>query len=345
MKKNVWMALACLLPVLSWSQQSSSYSLSGKILSDTAITGKIYLNYPLNGVLTKDSADIRNNTYHFQGTTAEGGIRGVLTWGRRVMSDSATRFVVLYLQADKEVHVQHTPGFRNITITGSTIQAELDSLIAEIGLRKQAPDLVTGRFIEQHPSSWISYIVLDEQVRKHIISPETGVRLYQLLSPSLKKYEKVKQLGDLVDPDGKLATGKLAEDFTSNDSNGKPVSLSSFRGKYVLIDFWASWCGPCRAENPNVASAYHKYKDKGFEVLSVSLDYPGQKAAWLKAVQADKLDWTQVSDLKGYNSDAAVKYSVQSIPANFLVDPSGKIVASGLRGPELGRKLEGIFHQ
>jgi thiol-disulfide isomerase/thioredoxin len=137
--------------------------------------------------------------------------------------------------------------------------------------------------------------------------------------------------------------GATAMNFTQNDTAGKPVTLSAFRGKYVLVDFWASWCGPCRMENPNVVSAYAKYHPKGFDILSVSLDRAGDKDKWLKAIYADRLAWTHVSDLQFWQNAVAVQYGVGSIPQNFLIDPQGKIVAKGLRGEDLEKKLDEIF--
>ena len=133
------------------------------------------------------------------------------------------------------------------------------------------------------------------------------------------------------------AVGSYAIPFIQNDTEGKPVSLSSFKGKYVLIDFWASWCGPCRMENPNVVYAFNRFKNKNFTILGVSLDQSKDK--WLQAIKDDKLSWTQVSDLQYWRNEVAVKYRIQSIPQNFLVDPEGKIVAKNLRGSELQNKL------
>jgi peroxiredoxin len=140
---------------------------------------------------------------------------------------------------------------------------------------------------------------------------------------------------------GAITVGAIAPDITLPDVDGKPFSLSSLRGKYVLVDFWASWCGPCRQENPNVVSNYNQFKDKNFTVLGVSLDQ--DKKAWLKAIKDDGLVWKQISDLKFWNSAAATMYHVEAIPYNVLIDPQGKIIATELRGNDLHNKLAEVL--
>lgn len=171
---------------------------------------------------------------------------------------------------------------------------------------------------------------------------------FGFLDSLAQKYQKelpnssyTKELVEKVESFRKLAIGSPAPEIALPNPDGKIVPLSSFKGKYVMIDFWAAWCRPCRAENPNVVRMYNAYHDKGFEILGVSLDR--KKESWIKAIAEDQLTWAQVSDLKYFESDAAQLYQINSIPATYLIGPDGTIVAKNLRGPELEAKLKEIF--
>ena len=195
-------------------------------------------------------------------------------------------------------------------------------------------DSIKRAFIQQHPDSYVS-LELFKEVASKDYDATANVELFQLLSPQLRQWPSAVPIASYMADQKLLAVGNEAPDFLQYDVDQKPVKLSDFRGKYVLLDFWASWCGPCRAENPVVVKAYQKYRDQNFTVLGVSLDAEKQKAAWIKAIQDDKLTWTNVSDLKGWKNQAASLYKVNSIPKNFLIDPNGKIIARNLRGDDL----------
>ena len=165
---------------------------------------------------------------------------------------------------------------------------------------------------------------------------------YQLLDPITRVSYFGKQIQNTIAKTKLTSVGSPAPDFSNNDANGKPISLSSFKGDYVLLDFWASWCGPCRRENPAIVKAYQQFHNKGFNIFGVSLD--DTKADWLAAIKKDGLSWTQVSELKGWDADVVSLYGIKAIPMNFLLDKNGVIIARGLRGDELSAELQKLLH-
>lgn len=177
------------------------------------------------------------------------------------------------------------------------------------------------------------------------LSPEENFPFYDSVATKFQQQLPesmfTKNLVEQVESLKSLAIGAQAPEISLPNPDGEIVTLSSLRGNYVLIDFWAAWCRPCRQENPNVVRVYNKYSDKNFEILGVSLDR--NREAWVGAIEQDGLPWKHVSDLKYFNSEAANDYKIQAIPATYLIGPDGKIIAKGLRGPSLEAKLKEIF--
>ncbi len=195
---------------------------------------------------------------------------------------------------------------------------------------------IIEQFVGTHTASYITplAVIRYNQIADDVFKTE---ELYNLLEANIKASAMGQYIAQQV-AEGKInGNGTILPDFSQPDTSGVPISLSSLRGNYVLVDFWASWCGPCRQENPNLVAAYNKYKSKKFTVLGVSLDKA--KPAWLDAIQMDGLTWTHISDLQGWSNAAAQQFQIFSIPQNFLIDPDGKVIGKNLRGAALERKL------
>lgn len=195
--------------------------------------------------------------------------------------------------------------------------------------------------IRQHPDAHASWDMVYSY--RIALDPETVTPLFDALSPKFKNSEEGKDLAKQIASVKKIMVGSPAPDFMQSDVAGNSIKLSSFRGQYVLVDFWASWCGICRLENPNVLRAYTAYKDSGFTVLGVSLDDSAHRDAWIQAIRDDNMPWQQVSDLKGRNNEAATLYGIKGIPQNVLVGPDGRIIAKNKRNRDLMNTLMEIF--
>ena len=197
--------------------------------------------------------------------------------------------------------------------------------------------------MEKKPKSYLSLLFLEQFMSQPNADQVKLKKIYESLDPSLKATKAAKKIKKSLDALTSTTVGSVAPAFSAPDVNGKMVSLKESLGKVTIIDFWASWCGPCRQENPNVVALYNEFHAKGLNIIGVSLDKEGEGDKWKEAIAKDGLTWPEVSNLKWWQDPIAKQYNVQSIPATFLLDASGKIIAKDLRGEELKAKVASLL--
>jgi len=194
-------------------------------------------------------------------------------------------------------------------------------------------------FLEKNNTTLLAVMLLNEMFTRQELTIEESKKLFAGINPKLENNAIVKQIKTKLEAAQIAQIGGMAPDFSGPTPDGSTLTLQEALGKVTLIDFWASWCRPCRQENPNVVNVYNQYKDLGFKIISISLDKPGDKERWLKAIADDKMDWQHISNLEYWSEPIARLYGVKAIPATYILDESGRIVAKDLRGPALGKKI------
>ncbi len=361
--------LSGLLTSFSGKQEGPGYTLKGTIKGLT--TGIAYLEFKEGNTIIIDSAKIAAGQFVFKGKVKEPLLYTIKlkdgTGGKTFLldnekitfeakKDSLNSGKIRGAKQDSIYSLFYKRDFAKVRAQAAPIYKISDSLTQK-GKVKLTPeqkidmdkrwakvtvfgDSLTVKFVKEHKDKVAAALIINERILKYS-SAEKAKELCAILTPEMQKAHYGKKLKSELDILDKTAIGAVAPEFSQTDINGKIVKLSDFKGKYVLVDFWASWCGPCRKENPNVVLAYKTYHDKGFEILGVSLD--DKKNLWEKAIEKDGLTWTHVSDLKGWKNEVAAQYGVKLVPTNYLIGPDGKIIAKNLREEALQIKLKEIF--
>lgn len=365
-KKTGIMLLAVIAILsISWKQlhKEEDFLLTGEVKGFT--DDVVFLTYGTFNNTKIDSAVVKDGRFTFRGKVGEPLLGMLFSRNYRLRLD-------LFIDNDRISITGNMNDLDNIKVAGSPVVNEyevfnkrimsnrkrVNGLLQEAYNVKHAGDTALAKMLEADGNKYYAYEyeMRKNYIKEHPASPISArelvmytntktlaecTKFYEALDPKIKASEQGKEAAERITILNKVEVGKTALAFTQNDVNDKPVSLASYKGKYVLLEFWASWCGPCRAENPNLLKQKQLFGGKGFNILGISLDK--NKDLWVKAIEKDGLTWTQVSDLKGWNNDIAVMYGIKAVPANFLIDPSGKIIAQDLRGEALNKKLKEIF--
>lgn len=342
--KNIFIAIF-LLPALAFAQNNATFSITGHVTGFPDGTVVSFFNRSTNGL---DSATIiENNSFVINGTHLEEPDFRFLVFNRQ------QPVIPVLLQNDKVLITGASDSLSNLNISGSAVNedykklsvayAAYNDIFQSQNFSPENIDLISKaseKFIEENPKSFVGLLAVSQiyQISHNAIMAEN---LMQKIDQTQKGTELAKYLTQQINAEKVTSVGAHILPFIQNDTNGRPVNISDFKGRYVLIDFWASWCRPCRIENPNVVANYNRFKDKNFTILGVSLDQ--SKPAWEKAIKDDKLTWTHVSDLKGWQNSVSTRFNIFSIPANILIDPNGIIVAKNVRGEDLGHTLENLL--
>ena len=326
--KKILLGFALFLGVSQTQAQESNLQLKGTV-TDTVVQ-YVYLQKFHNKMFTTiDSVKVKDGNFSFKTK-----VKTPELYGLSVNTEESPLYIFLE-KTSITVKLSPKKYYTSSIVEGSESQNLFEAY-------KKSKDVEISKFITENPKSIVSAYVLYRNW-SYRLTPEQITQNIALLDKNLQSTTYVKELKELVTVLDGLAVGKKAPDFTADDPQGKPVRLSENLKGYTLVDFWASWCGPCRRENPNIVAAYKEYHDKGFSIIGVSLDK--KKENWIKGIQDDNLTWLHVSDLLFWNSAIAKLYGVRAIPGNYLVDSKGIIVAKNLHGEELQTTLKSLLGQ